>query len=105
MRFLKVPDNLAWANWGLVLRVFREIWACTQPMLGRSITPAVLGSELWRCAEQANPLLRESEVGVMFSGLPAGRPEVYPDAFANDARRLLDRLGIRIPAQQGIPLT
>lgn len=41
----------------------------------------------------------------MFSGLPAGRPEVYPDAFATDARRLLDRLGIRIPAQQGIPTT
>lgn len=94
--FLHIEDEPIWTNWALTFQALREAWACILAIQTRSVTQAVLGSELWQCARKINPLLHESEVGVAFRALVPGRPEEYVEIFAEDATRLFVRLGVRL---------
>lgn len=91
-RFLDVPDGLRWAQWGLVFRALRRTWGHLQGMRGRTLTPAVLGSELGTCAREVNALLHESELGAVFEVPVPGQPEDYTAVFEEGLRELLRRL-------------
>jgi hypothetical protein len=98
-RFLDVPDDLRWAQWGFVFRGLRKMWACLQEMGGRAVTAAIMGSLLSSCAEQLNALLHESELGMTFKVMVPGHPEEYVASFEEGTRELFLRVGTTMAAR------
>lgn len=101
--FLEVREDLGWANWGLIFRALRRIWACVQETSGRPVTAAILGSQLGTCVEQVSALLHESELGVVFETTVPGQPEDYVAKFEEGARKLFRLLETQLTGVQPQP--
>ena len=94
--FFNVPGELRWVTWFLVFRALREIWDCIESMQGRRATISVLGSEFLQCAQRIKRALHESEIGFTFTEARPGEFRNYAGIFAEDGKRLFERLGIAL---------
>jgi hypothetical protein len=91
LRLFRLPRDLSWVNWGLVFLVLRRIWACTGALEGGRVASSILGSELLQCAQQINPILRETELGFAFVEASPDGTENFPDTFFENVNELIKR--------------
>ena len=90
--FLKLPARTAWVDWARTFSALRLIWTCTNELVGKRVTDAILGAELYHCALRANRLLRDGELDFAFPRWEERESSAYPKIFDQEVRKLFRAL-------------